>query len=748
MAVVDPYAPCPCGSGQKFKWCCQKVEAYAERAQRHFEGGQIEMGLAALEEGLRKDPGNPWLLTRKSLFQLRQHQPQAAKDTLRQVLVKQPQHIGAAMLLTRLELETEGVEAGAAQFQQVLTAVPPEGRPALAALARVVGSFLIEGGLALAAIKHLRLAQRLNPEEEVTTRAALRSVEGSPSLSVWQKYPPPLSPAPSHLSAEAKGRFDQALVWAEDGLWSSAAASFEALSADPAANPAADRNAGLCRLWTADNAGAAAALGRAIGRMGVTDEAVDLEALRQQIAPPRLDDLVEDVQLIWPLRDRAALLQALKADPAVHEDGTGPMDPNDPNAPEADQFGLLDRPTVSSRPDLRAEEIPRFVGHVHVGQDIVALETYDDGRLDALVDRFRTLAGNAIAPAHPRTKVLDKVVKATLALSWEWLLPEGLEQETVTRLNEEQGSKLIQEVWPATPLPSLNGRSPLQAAEAGNAVVPLRAAVFQLEQSRETWRGEVDFGGLRARLRINAEPAIDPETADIEKLHPSRLKLVPIDRLGDEKLVVLYRRAQEWGLADLIERAAATLVGRSESWEKLGVTPFGIFSDLAVTAAAAGRNEEALDWIRRGRQAENATQRAASSPHWDLLEIRLKARSLPPEAWVPDLAVVINRYEGQPTTAQLLMSTLLDLGLVELQPNPDNPDDVLLDTRVLQAVMAEYGPRVTTASGELGIAATRGGLWTPGANTGGGGGGIWTPGSETASAPAPSGPSKLIIPGR
>ncbi len=34
MASVNPYMPCPCGSGQKFKWCCQKVETYAERAQR------------------------------------------------------------------------------------------------------------------------------------------------------------------------------------------------------------------------------------------------------------------------------------------------------------------------------------------------------------------------------------------------------------------------------------------------------------------------------------------------------------------------------------------------------------------------------------------------------------------------------------------------------------------------------------------------------------------------------------------
>ena len=64
MAVVDPYAPCPCGSGQKFKWCCQKVEAFAERAQRLYDNGQVDAALKALDEGLGKNPSNAWLLVR------------------------------------------------------------------------------------------------------------------------------------------------------------------------------------------------------------------------------------------------------------------------------------------------------------------------------------------------------------------------------------------------------------------------------------------------------------------------------------------------------------------------------------------------------------------------------------------------------------------------------------------------------------------------------------------------------------
>src|SRR5207237_430784 len=108
MASVDPYSPCPCGSGQKFKWCCHKVEAVADRAQRLYSNGQTDLAIEVLDDGLRKDPGNAWLLTRKAMYLLSQEKLEPAKGTLRVVLQNQPKHLGALILMTRLELETEG----------------------------------------------------------------------------------------------------------------------------------------------------------------------------------------------------------------------------------------------------------------------------------------------------------------------------------------------------------------------------------------------------------------------------------------------------------------------------------------------------------------------------------------------------------------------------------------------------------------------------------------------------------------
>lgn len=756
MAVVDPYSPCPCGSGQKFKWCCHKVEAYADRAQKLYEGGQVERALDALDEGLKKEPGNAWLLTRKALIQTRQNRPEEAKATLQVVLGKQPKHLGALVLMIRLELETEGASAGVARLQQALSAFPESDRRPLASMVKVVGAFLAEAGDIPAARKHLMLSLLLaGGEPDTTVLSTLRVISSNPTISPWLKDDQDLSPEPDGLAGETSKPFLEALKWAYEGLWSSAAAAFELLTSHPVAGPAAERNLGFCRLWLADDTAAVAALRRYAARLGVTAEAVDIEALCQMVAPDSPDDLVEHVQLLWPLRDRPALLAALTADPTVHPEGTGPIDPEDEHSPEVDQYALLDRPDPrhggqESHPDgggsLSATQVPRVVGRVFVGQELAALETYDDGRLDPLSERFTSLAGASLAPAHPRTKLLGKVPRLQLALAWEWLLPEGTDPEQSRRLNREHAASLIRDVWPNTPVSFLRGRTPLQAAASGDAEVPLRAALLVLENSREAWRQGFDFAALRERLRIPPEPAIDPETVDPMELHMGRLLLVPADRLSDEKLAALYRRARAAGLADTLEHAARALAARPEAMERLEIEPLAVFSDLATTAAMSGEGKEAADWIRRGRQADPAAKRARNAPQWDMLELRLRAQTEEPEHWVGELAVILDCYRDDQQATQVIVMNLIDMGLIEMVASPDRPGETFLDTRALQMLLSEYGPRVTTAAGRLGVSATRPEIWTPGAATGSSGG-IWTPGSSPGPAPQGGHDKKIIITG-
>ncbi len=750
MSVVDPYAPCPCGSGQKFKWCCQKVEAFAERADRLFHGNQLDASLEALDEGLRKVPGNPWLLIRKALIFERLERFAQARPVLERVLADHPGHVGAHAILVRVVLQGEGPGAGAYELQRALTTLPAESRGVLASLAQILAVLLGRAGYVPAALAHLELAEDLGFDDEATADSLRRALEGDPAVSPWLKNPYRIAQAPEGLPAAAKAQFDEAVEWAEGGLWAAAASRFELLSAE-SRGPEADRNLGLCRLWLADDSGAFEALRRSIGRSEATPEAVDLEALCQRIAPPDPDDLIEHFHLTWPLRKREALLETLNGRSDVQEQGHGPLEPENEDSPEVDVFALLDRPMPAKETHLeRPADVPRVLGRVLVGQDVAILDAYEDGKLHALTDHFRDLAGHALPPAHPKTKVVQKISRSTIALATDWTFPEATTRADVDRISRLESRRIATEVWPRTPMPYLDGQTPDQAAKRGGFEVPLRAAICQFEASGGSWTGESDFSALRERMGVSPEPPIDVETVDVEDVHLGRLFRVPAEGLEDDRLTSLYLRSREAMIPQALERAARALVERPLSESRSHVDRFSVYADLSNLAMTRDDKDEAFGWIERGRAAEPAALKSRNAIRWEMLSLRLRARTEAPESWVPTLAMILDRYSQDRESSQALMGNLLDMGLVQLVPNPDNPDDVLLDSRRLQAVLTRYGPRVTTASGALGVSAANPEIWTPGGSPagGGGGGGLWTPGSSQPASASGGEKPKLILPGR
>lgn len=749
MAVSDPYAPCPCGSGQKLKWCCHKVEPFAEKAHRLYDEGQLEAALSKLDEGLRTSPGNPWLTVRKALYLIVNERASEARPILDELVLKRPQHVNGQLLLIQATYLDEGPQEGAAQLQRALAALQPEHRARLFPVVELIGSAFLKTGQAPAARKHLELAAALSGDEEQANpeiATYLRALEQSPSISPWLRHDYALAPPPDGLDPAVADRFLQALGWAGEGLWEAAAAAFDALAADGIA--VADRNQGLCRLWLADVPPAVAALRRYLATAQPSEDAVDLEALCQIIAPVPKSERVALVHWSWALRDRERLLEALRASDRAHDEGPGLLGENDSKDARVniESFAVLDRPKpaeLPAEPDPR--QLPQLVAHVLVAPDTVILEGYDDGRLDRLSNWLSDLAGPAMPPAHPKSREIAKLARADIALQPHCWYPPDLDDHVLEALEAEKARWIATELWPKVPRSYLGGRSPEQAGHDARAEVPLRAALCLLESSNSLPSSRpIDFPALRARIGVPDEPPIDPDTVDLERLHLGRLFRVPAERLDDDRLIEFYERAHDAGLVVPVSNAARALVARPALLGPERVDRAQVYSDLANASLANLDADEAFAWIARGRDADPAG-RTANAAVWDLAELRLQSRARPPEELAANLAILLERYANHPSAGSLLLSTLLDLGLARFVRNPDSSQEVLLDTRPLQAFLSEYGPRVTTASGALGISATKGDIWVPGSETGGttAPGGLWSPG-----APAePRGEKKLILPG-
>ena len=273
------------------------------------------------------------------------------------------------------------------------------------------------------------------------------------------------------------------------------------------------------------------------------------------------------------------------------------------------------------------------------------------------------------------------------------------------------------------------------------------AAVLQMQLSEGEWGEKIDWAGFRAGLGIEPEPPIDPLRVNIDEVPLARLGLIPVEELDDERLVKLYRRAREWGIGELVVKSARQIVDRAGLAERMIIPAISLYGDIAVDAFGKGDREAALEWIRRGRAAEVPAQRTASAPYWDMMEIQFRAYLDDPEEWVPDLAVVLDRYQNNGPATLVLTSRLIEMGLIRLAPVPDRPTEVQLDPRPLQqllrAVRAEghhvlgLPRRLGDEGRDLDARVGRQGL----------GSAIWTPGSDAGGAGAGEKP-RIILPGQ
>src|SRR5438477_9606793 len=110
--MLEPYSPCPCGSGKKFKWCCQPIHASIAKAFALQEQGQNEAALIAMDEIAAQHPDNPEVWGRKAVLLLNQEKLEEAEKTLDKAFELQPKYAFGYFLKSRIRL-AEGEEVGA-----------------------------------------------------------------------------------------------------------------------------------------------------------------------------------------------------------------------------------------------------------------------------------------------------------------------------------------------------------------------------------------------------------------------------------------------------------------------------------------------------------------------------------------------------------------------------------------------------------------------------------------------------------
>src|SRR5260221_11649225 len=110
--MIDPYASCPCGSGKKFKWCCQGIHEQIEKALNQQQHGQNEAALVTIEEVVKAHPQNTEALGRKAQLLHVNGRADEAEKTLEAAFAINPSNTYGYLLRCLFPLD-EGEHPGA-----------------------------------------------------------------------------------------------------------------------------------------------------------------------------------------------------------------------------------------------------------------------------------------------------------------------------------------------------------------------------------------------------------------------------------------------------------------------------------------------------------------------------------------------------------------------------------------------------------------------------------------------------------
>ena len=89
---IDAYDPCACGSGKKFKFCCQAVAEDIDKVYKYQEKHQTQSSLQVIDRVLATRKDLPWGYITKASLLLQDGDYAGAREALVPLLEKAPDH--------------------------------------------------------------------------------------------------------------------------------------------------------------------------------------------------------------------------------------------------------------------------------------------------------------------------------------------------------------------------------------------------------------------------------------------------------------------------------------------------------------------------------------------------------------------------------------------------------------------------------------------------------------------------------
>jgi tetratricopeptide (TPR) repeat protein len=599
--MLDPYASCPCGSGKKFKWCCQAIYPGIQHALEQDAGGQHDAALRVMDQLTKEHPGNPEVWGQQARLLYANGKPEQAEQALEKAFAINPDYPFGLLVRATMRHQEGELQGAMLLARRAADAFDPEARDALGQVYYLLFDGELRLGRPVAARAALEQVAHLQPgaQEVRETLDNLFGPEGRLPASARKKYE-------LHKAAPARREaWNRALSGAAPRL-SQLARGFEKLTTEDQSDAPAWYNLAVSLAWLGENRKAVDALERYLDLEGDEQAAASAAALGEVLRMGH--GMVDDADYCL----RVAGLTFRNPEPInrLLNDWNQARRLAPVQTQQENVFEALVLDTSSS-------------GLVTVGRPAT-----DAARMGA----YLIIIGNLLRLSGPVKEPFERVrdeVRQKLGLGLTELevrrgpLPfHEVIAEAVTfpfaSENEEKGAEKVldnaaryyEDTWIHQPRRSLGGVAPVDAAGSPKLRKRLRGVIGFIEECAQgTVVGKYQFDRLRRKLGLTgaAPPAATGAApaavaADLSALGAAELAALKPQTLSDEQLEQAYQAAHRLDAQELAEHFATALVARPVQPARPDRYPW--FSFLTQKALRDGQLDAALDFVNEGERVD------------------------------------------------------------------------------------------------------------------------------------------------
>jgi tetratricopeptide (TPR) repeat protein len=661
--AADTYDYCPCGSGNKIKFCCGKdISKEIENLTNAMQGEQYIASIKSIEQLLDEHGPLPCLYALRGIAFITTGQFEAARENIDQFLKIAPENATAwAGRALTSEDEPHKVMEYAQKCLEYATdeMIPQLAVPALQGLV----DKLFSVGNAFAGFSHLTLVAAIARNSQQATMKMLQFMQ-NPDYPLLLKQRLPMPAAPE--DATWNEAYDSAQVLARRGAWMAALDIVEELLENAPGETVLLNSIAILNTYLGLEEGIQAWRDYAAAIDAGSDEAIEAEAYAQMLNN-QSDPDVQAIQKLTYAVDKLDLVQELLVASSqarmVPDPGMGNDDPNNP--PPRSLFVLTDKAQLETGVDVTMEQIPIAVATLY----LFGKQTDRDARIelvlanldgeDAATSVLQTICGDELGELKDTSDITEIPVLAD-ALSWNPVFPEDTPQELMQQLSLTQREDGFRDIFPTLKLQAFAGRTAEELALDFNHRIKVQATLLIIETNLQCRDYQADLNYVREKLGLIQLASIDPTDVDLSQITDVQLGRYDVTKMSTDQLAHCYQRCLVITFRKAIVAIAEEIISRDDKPEHLNLAD--VYGSLLETRST---NEERIELIEKAKQA--ALDANQSPAIWMLREIPLRIMSSDTQKASDLMQTIEANHIEEPGIREHFYQLLMQLGII----NPD-----------------------------------------------------------------------------